>query len=248
MKLFSNLPGKLRILFSVLRIVTVITAAIWLQVLLFGPWLAHRLQGDSHLMVSVGEVSFQTAGAPPTGEISISDKPVAGAIALQSDAARPGAVALHSLRAGLQLDLASNDPALTSAVRRLLLPSVVIFAAISWLLFSALLKVCANIEGGEVFTEQNFRLLRGVGIVLMVSSLVSVLNGVWNAHVIGSYFGAHVTLTGMFSGLHVAGGSTYLLPGFMSGNGSLVIGALVLVVAEAFRQGLHLKTENDLTV
>src|SRR5690349_20124802 len=106
MKLVNNLPGKLRILFSVLRIVTVISTAIWLQVLLFGPWLAHRLQSASHLMVSVGEVSFQAAGSPPAGEISISDNPVTGAVALQSDQAKPGAVALHSLRAGLQLDLA----------------------------------------------------------------------------------------------------------------------------------------------
>jgi hypothetical protein len=31
-------------------------------------------------------------------------------------------------------------------------------------------------------------------------------------------------------------------------QGGVLIGALVLVVAEAFRQGLNLKTENDLTV
>jgi len=249
MKLFTNLPGKLRILFSILRMVTVIFAAIWLLVLLFGPALTRSLQSDPHLMVSVGEVSFQAAGSPPAGEISISDRPVAGAITLESDHAKSGAVALNSLRAGLQLDLASNDPALTSTVRRLLIPSVVIFTTISWLLFSALLKVCANIERGEVFTEQNFRMLRSIGIILMVSSLINALHGIWTAYVIGGYFNAHVTLTGIFAGFHVAGGSTHLSPGWwMSTGDGLVIGCLVLVVAEAFRQGLNLKTENDLTV
>ena len=250
MKLFTNLPGKLRILFSILRIVTVVLAAIWLQVLFFGPALARRLQSDSQLMVSVGEVSFQSAaGSPPAGEISISNRPVAGAVVLESDHAKPGAVALSSLRAGLQLDLASNDPALTSAVRRLLVPSVVIFTTISWLLFTALLRVCANIERGEVFTEQNFRMVRGIGVILMVSSLINALHGIWTAYVIGGYFNAHVTLTGMLSGFHVAGGSTHLSPGWwMARWDGLVIGCLVLVVAEAFRQGLKLKTENDLTV
>lgn len=250
MKLFTNLPGKLRILFSILRLVTVIFAVIWLLVLLLGPSLARSLQSDPHLMVSVGEVSFQAAaGSPPAGEISISDRPVAGAVTLESDHAKSGAVTLNSLRAGLQLDLGSNDPALTSAVRRLLFPTVVIFTTISWLLFSALLKVCANIERGEVFTEQNFRMLRSIGIILMVSSLINALHGIWTAYVIGGYFNAHVTLTGMFTGLHVAGGSTHLSPGWwMSRGDGLIIGCLVLVVAEAFRQGLNLKTENDLTV
>jgi len=250
MKLFTNLPGNLRIFFSFLRIVTVILAAIWLQVLLFGPALARHMKSDSQLMVSVGEVSFQPAdGSAPAGEISISNRPVTGAVLLESDHAKLGAVALSSLRAGLQLDLASNDPALTSALRRLLVPSVVIFTTISWLLFTALRKVCANIERGEVFTEQNFRMVRSIGVILMVSSLINGLQGIWNAYVIGGYFNAHVTLTGMFSGLHVAGGSAHILPGWwMAGGNGLVIGLLVLVVAEAFRQGLNLKTENDLTV
>ncbi len=246
MKLFTNLPGNLRALFGFLRIVSVVFAAIWLQVLLFGPFLIRYVQSDSHLMVSVGEVSFQGPAGAPAGEISISDRPVAGAVALESDHAKPGAVALNSLRAGLQLDLASNDPALTSAVRRLLFPSEVIFAPISWLLFSALRKVCANIEHGEVFTEQNFRMVRRIGIILMVSSLINALHGVWTAYVIGSYFNAHVTLTGMLAGLHVGGAESARFT--ISSDNGLVVGALVLVVAEAFRQGLNLKTENDLTV
>jgi hypothetical protein len=246
MKIFTNLPGKLRVLFNILRIVSVLFAGIMLFILLFGPALAHRLQSDSHLMVSVGEVSFQSAGSPPAGEISISDKPAAGAMVLQSDQAKPGAVALNSLRAGLQMDLASNDPALTSAVRRLMFPSLVVFTTISWLLFSALRNVCANIERGEVFTEQNFRMVRGIGVILIVSSLINALHGVWAAYVIGSYFNAHVTLTGMLSGLHVGGAQSARFS--ISGDNGLVVGCLVLVVAEAFRQGLKLKTENDLTV
>lgn len=62
----------------------------------------------------------------------------------------------------------------------------------------------------------------------------------------------HVVLTGLKTSLPFAPGTGSLRfnlsPGLFTAQGGLLLGCLVLVVAEAFRQGLKLKTENDLTV
>ena len=62
----------------------------------------------------------------------------------------------------------------------------------------------------------------------------------------------HVALTGLGEALRLpaqAGALHFTLPpGSFSYAGGFVTGCLVLVISEAFRQGLVLKTESDLTV
>jgi len=225
----------LRSLFGFLRVMTVLLAVFWLFLTLFGPWLTNRFQSRPNLVVSLGDVSL------PSNP---------GAMELKSDTARPGALALKSLRGTLEVDIGSNDAGLVRAVRLALIPALVIFAAFSWILFSALRNVCANIALGDVFSERNLRLVRGIGVTLIVYSLAGGLVWMWGSYVFSDYLARHVVLTGISSGLQWPVGSLFfnLSPGALTSPGGLVTGCLVLVVAEAFRQGLNLKTENDLTV
>ncbi len=237
MKLFTNLPGNLRVLFGFLRILTVIMATFWLLTLTFNTWLQNRFVDEPKLMVTVGEISLPAAP---------------GAVGLSADRAKPGSLNLPALRGTLQMDLCSKDAALVSALRWTMIPSMVVIVAFSWILFSSLRNVCANIERGEVFSDTNLRLVRGIGVTLIVYSLVGTGLEIWASQVMGGYLSQHVVLTGLQTSLQVAGGSGPLhfnfSPGLLSAQGGLITGCLVLVVAEAFRQGLKLKTENDLTV
>jgi hypothetical protein len=66
------------------------------------------------------------------------------------------------------------------------------------------------------------------------------------------YLSRHVTLSGIKTALQFPGGLGALHYNLTGGHfpteGGFVTGLVVLLVAEAFRQGLALKTENDLTI
>lgn len=237
MKIINNLPGKLRMLFGFLRIMTVIMAVFWILALAYNTWLQQRFGHDARLMATVGEISLPAAP---------------GSVGLSSDIATPGSLALHSLRGTLQVDLCSQDATLVSALRQAIIPSMAVLIIFSYVLFTALRNLCANLERGAVFNDENLRLVRRIGVSLIVYSLLGGGLEIWASHVLGGYFGPHVALSGLKANLpfaHGAGAMMFSLPsGLMTNPGGLVIGCLVLVVAEAFRQGLKLKTENDLTV
>lgn len=237
MKIFSNLPGNLRALFRFLRVMTIIFAVFWSIVLVYNAWIQKSFGSEAKLMITVGEIALPV---------------VRGAVDLSSNTAAPGSLALEAVRGKLQVDLASQDAALTSAVRQAIIPSMAALIVFCYLMFSALACVCANLERGEAFNEQNLRLVRRIGIYLIVYSLVGAALEQWASYVLAGYFGQHVVLTGLATNLPFAGRSGALqfglTPGMFTSQGGFLLGLLVLVVAEAFRQGLNLKTENDLTV
>lgn len=237
MKLFTNLPGNLRALFGFLRLLVVLLGLFWFFSLTLNPWIQRRFTDDPKLIVSVGEVSLQTSPGP---------------IQLDSNSARPGSLALTGLRGMLQMDLLSGDAALVSALRWTMFPAMAVFVAFSWLLFGALRSVCANIERGEVFSENNLRLLRNVGIIMIGYSVVAFVVQLWASHIMNGYLTEHVAATAAATGLEFArgmGALKFSLPtGQFPSPGGVVSGCLVLVICEAFRQGLVLKNENDLTV
>ena len=233
MKLVSNLPGNLRSLFGFLRALAVLSAVFWFLMLTFNAWIQKRFVDDPKLIVSIGTLAVN----PPSG-----------ATVLSSDSARPGSLVMTgAARRGLQVDLLSNDAVLVSAVRWTMLPSMAASLAFAWLLFGSLRAVCGNIERGEVFSQNNLRLMRGIGWTLVGFSLAAVGLDLWASRVMDSYLNQHVTVAGLMA--YGQTGSMHFSPtdGFPIVSG-LIAGCLVLMVSEAFRQGLALKQENELTV
>jgi len=237
MKMFTNLPGLLRSLFGFLRVMTLIIAVFWLLTLTFNVWIQKTFGHDAKFIATVGEISLPAAP---------------GALGLASDTASAGSLKLHSLRGTLQVDLASNDAAMASALRQAIYPSMAVLIIFSYVLFTALRDLCGNLGRGEVFNEANLRLVRRIGVGLIAYSLISAGLEIWASYVLGGYFHQHVVLTGLQTSLPFADAAQALrfglAPGLITAQGGVMIGLLVLVVAEAFRQGLNLKTENDLTV
>ena len=121
-----------------------------------------------------------------------------------------------------------------------------------WLVCGALRRLCGNLNRGEVFSENNLRLIRRVGIIMIGYAVFGSLLTVWSAHVIDGYLDHRVTVTGIKMAAQFPAGLGALhfspKPGFSQEFDCLIIGSVVLLIAQAFRQGLALKTESELTV
>lgn len=217
---------------------TIVMAAFWTLMFVVDTWAPATFTHDGEAMIAMGEISL-----PLTP----------GTLGLASNTAAPGSLTLGPVQGTLRARLSSADPALASALRWSLVPSILALVVFSFLLFSALRTVCANLERGEVFSESNLRLVRWIGAGLIAYSLVAGAGDLWASYLLGGYFREHVSLTGLGSviSFHEPG---FVVPflnrpaGLLTMPGGVLVGCLVLLVAEAFRQGLQLKTENDLTI
>src|SRR5262245_8473965 len=126
MKIFNNLPSTLRTLFACLRVLTLILAVFWTLTLVYNTWIQNQFGHDTKLIATVGEISL----------------PNAKGVSLSSDSASAGSLKLNSLRGTLQVDLASQDSSLTSALRLAIIPPMAILLIFSYVLFTALRNVC----------------------------------------------------------------------------------------------------------
>jgi hypothetical protein len=235
MKHIGNLPRNLRTLFSVLRVLVLLLGIFWFFNLTFNSWVQRRFTDNPRLMVSVGDVQWTSNPKP---------------VALPTDQAA-AALAVTSPRGSLQVDLLSRDADLISATRKTLLPAMLLIVASLWVLFTALRAVCLNIERGEVFSHGNLLLVRRIGMILIGYSLASAAVQLWANFEMGGYLRTHAATTmllGTIPGDAAAPLRFSVAAGQLPLFATLVAGALVLMLTEAFRQGLALKTENDLTV
>jgi Protein of unknown function (DUF2975) len=231
MKIFSNLPGNLRALFTFLRISTLVIATFWLLNFTFNVWIQKRYVDDPKVIITWGEGWLQTAPH---------------AVGLKSEGSTAESLGLINLRGSLQENLCGKDAALVSAVRWSAIPALVVATGFLWSLFGSLRGLCANVERGEVFSEGNLFLIRRIGWIFVANSLVGFAASYWAGHVMGGYLRQHVALTGIKTDPVYFTLPSGTLP--YAGLDGLLIGCLVLMLSEAFRQGLALKSENDLTV
>ncbi|MFI5336978.1 MAG: DUF2975 domain-containing protein [Opitutales bacterium] len=232
-----NLAGKLRTLFGFLRGCVVFVAAVAMLVVTVKLWmlLSHS---DNRPDISV-TMDGVRLGIPPD------------TIELKSDRSNPGDLVLEDLAGSVKVNLFSKDTRLVNALVWTVFPGAMLGFAYYFLLFGLLRNVCANIEQGELFSERNVRMVRRMGLLLIGFGLFNVFSSLIYAQVIGRYFDQHVTLAGIKASIHMLTKWSDQ-PITVIGPGSIweriVTGCIVLLISEAFRQGLALKTESELTV
>ncbi|MEO6992083.1 MAG: DUF2975 domain-containing protein [Lacunisphaera sp.] len=231
MKIFTNLPGNLRALFGFLRGVIVILGFSWLLNLIFS---FSPFNYVTQVSITAGEVALQVNQ---------------DSIALKSSIAKHGVLAMTSLRGTLRVQMGPDDEGLVAVLHKTVMPAIFVMVFFSYILVTSLRDLCANIEAGEVFNGDNLRLIRRIGFTLVSYGLANIIIGFWSSAVMGVYLGENAILK---DGLRFSPGGSFVhfeLPQhFISNPGCLLAGCLVLMMTEAFRQGLALKTENDLTV
>ena len=234
MKRFTNLPANLRALFGFLRVLTIAGG-------LFA------ILGVTLDLIILPRFGAHTGTSMTMGEIALRADPAA--IELSTPGAKPGTLVLKSVRATLQAKPGSQDVALRSTLLQSTVPSLLILIVTAYVLFTALRRLCGNWEVGDMFNEENLGLVRRIGLTLVISSLANAVLAVWTSVVVGVFLRNHVNIGGGLKLLEFAGRTPFEPPaGLMSIPVGLVIGCLVLMLTAAFRQGLKLKNENDLTV
>ncbi len=156
---------------------------------------------------------------------------------------------MTSLKGTLRAQMGDGDEGLVAVLHQTVMPAMFVMIVFSYMLLTFLRNLCANIEVGEVFTKDNLRLIRGIGFTLVSYNLANIVIGFWSSAVMGNYLGENAILKNGLSFSKTASSVQFDLPQyFISNPGGLLAGCLVLMLTEAFRQGLALKTENDLTV
>lgn len=111
-------------------------------------------------------------------------------------------------------------------------------------------RVCRNVEHGEIFSLRNVKLLRNLGVLLIIYSVTSVVIELWVGSHVLQYMRDHFS----FNSLELPSAGPWWVnlkastPLISINMNQLVIGLLVLCLAEVFRQGLKLQQEAALTV
>ena len=131
------------------------------------------------------------------------------------------------------------------------LPAILIYTVFFAALFELLRRLFRNVGRGDSFTRQSLRLVQSIGALLIVYSLVSAFAERCFIQAMLSYWSGHAEL--LISGMpvHIPPQhpmSHFSLHGFPFGSPVFFSGLLVLALSEVFRQGLVIKSENDLTV
>jgi len=220
----SWLPRALRWVFGAFTIFLGIAAVVILVVMMIDPKLPAG--------TSLGMAKVDLMGLP-------------GTIFLEKSTL--GAQLVHG---GLSMQV-RDASGLFEVVKHAGLPVALLEVVFFMLLFDLMRRLFRNVARGESFTRPTLRLVQGIGFSLLVFSLVSACAEGWFVHMLLDYLSHHAAVSVSGTAVHIPqeqefrfgdGGS------FPFGSSLFFSGLLVLALSEVFRQGLSLKSDNDLTI
>lgn len=223
------LPKLFRWVFTVLGVLTGITAVVILTVMLVDPSLpayAHFGPGKGDVLGQPAEFALYPASGG-SSEPVFSAKAFNGNVTLVVEKTR-GMIALLKLYG---------------------LPLILVNALFLTALFELLRRLFRNVGRGDSFTPQSVRLVQIVGFLLIGFSVVAGLGESWFAWAAWDYFSQHaqIAVAGTPVRLPAAGNHPWF-DRSLFGHPVFFSGLLVLALAEVFRQGLVLKRDSELTV
>jgi hypothetical protein len=223
----SALPRLFRWVFTVLAVFAVLGAVTICLAILINP----KLPAGAHF----GPIAIDVLGEPGTAVLS----PSGGDSNFTVTALR-GNLILFAEKAG----------GLVEVVKHWGLPMILLNMIFFAVLFDLLRRLFRNVGRGDSFTLQSVRLVQMLGGWLILFSLVSAFAEHWFSEAAFAYLAQHTTLTISGTALHLPAPHNRIMPhvGFPFGSPVFFSGLLVLALSEVFRQGLALKSENDLTV
>ncbi|MBI3678680.1 MAG: DUF2975 domain-containing protein [Proteobacteria bacterium] len=221
----SFLPKLFRWVFSVLMVILVLSSVAIVAAILIDP----KLPPGTHF----GPVTRDVGGQPAS-------------FVLQANGGDSDFTA-HLFNGTINI-FVKQAGGLVEVVKHHGLPVMLIDTIFLAVLFELLRRLFRNVGRGESFTRQTVQLVQLVGGALIAFSLVSAFVEHWFVQSVYLYLADHATAT--------ISGSPIQLPrikdfGWPHGDGGSPVffsGLLVLALSEVFRQGLALKTENELTV
>lgn len=220
MKFSIPLPRLMRWLFALLSALSVLGAVAIATVLAVNP-----PDAPWHAM-GLDTMRFH----PAAGVMTLRPQPVGPEVTVTRIGTRPQANPMV-------------DEAAAHQIRRVILAMELVYAVYFALLFDLMRRMFRNVQDGQSFTVRTLRLVRLVGLLLLVFALVSSSVETWACQTLVSYFCGHVDAMQTQSWLVQVRD-----PNIPFGGSALFYGLLILALSEVFAQGLALKQENDLTV
>lgn len=154
---------------------------------------------------------------------------------------------------GLRADISDREQHdLVVLMKRYILPLELVASLFGAVLFDLFRRLFRNVERGKSFSPETITLMRGIGFSLLGYSLIAEAVGRILVRAVLAYFRGHPTLLGhgvIWNDYQPATLTLNLTVSGFSFIGSLFFaGILVLVLSEVFRQGLRLKSDNELTI
>jgi hypothetical protein len=158
--------------------------------------------------------------------------------------------AASAIHAGLRLRV-DNATGLFEVVKHVGLPVALLNVAFFGLLFDLMRRLFRNVLRNESFTRQNVRLVQAIGLSLVAYSILSAAAEGWFYFALYGYLAQHATIWVSDTLIRLPHPGNFSFGddiGSPFGSSYFFFGLLVLALSEVFRQGLVLKSENDLTV
>jgi hypothetical protein len=222
----SFLPKLFRWVFTVLAVLLVLSSVMLVVTMLINP----KLPPGTHFGPTTGNVGGQPASFVLEAKGDDSDF---------TATLFNGTIQIFVKQAGGLVEVIKDNG----------LPVALLATIFLAILFDLLRRLFKNVGRGESFTRQTVLLVQLVGATLLVYSVVSAFAEHWFVQSIYSYIVDHAAVK-------VSGATVQLphikrfgwLPHSQGGSPIFFSGLLVLALSEVFRQGLALKTENELTV
>ena len=167
---------------------------------------------------------------------------------VQNTDAQAAPVYLETLKADVKIPVnPSADSELKALSRLAILPGMFVAACAGLVLCEIVQRLLKNLEAGELFSDDNLKLLRNFAIVLVAGTVFERLLVSWSNHAFGQYAAAHLT----FAGARVLAVADHVGIAELRlnlGSADLFIALLLLLLVWAFKEGAALKRESDLTV
>ncbi|MBU6298826.1 MAG: DUF2975 domain-containing protein [Alphaproteobacteria bacterium] len=172
-----------------------------------------------------------------------------GSVVLRADHGA-STFAVSALRGNMTMSV-DQASGLIEVLKHYGLPLILLSTIYFAMLFDLLRRLFRNVGRGDSFTQQSLHLVQTIGVSLLVFSLVSAVAESWFSREMLTYLAQHTVVSISGTAIHfpvpqgtvISGGH-----GFPFGSPYFFSGLLVLALSEVFRQGLALKSENDLTV
>jgi Protein of unknown function (DUF2975) len=223
----SVLPKIFRWVFTILVVLASLGALAILAIILVNP---HLPPG-----VHFGPFTTDLGGQP----VTVLLRPANGDFDFQATAFR-GTITFFVDKAG----------GLLETMKRYGMPLMFLRALFLVALFELLRRLFRNVGRGDSFSLGTIRLVQTVAILLIASSFILAFAENMFGRAVISYFAQHAVITVSGTSVRLPASHFAMFPTHhIPFDGAMFFyGLLVLALSEVFRQGLALKTENELTV
>lgn len=231
MKSEPVLPRILKVTFAVLETVTVLVIAILMVLVWFPPASAAKAAYD------LGDVQFVPSAGP--------------AILVQKAGEE---LEIKNLHGTVSISPSQSPNGLDASIKWATVPLILVNGGFFLVLCELLRRLFRNVERRESFSSVNIRLVRRVGLAILLFTLLSAVAESYFGYSVLRYLGPSGALMGQEVLLTPASAENAAIKmssaqvQFSLNFSSLLAGLVVIALSEVFRQGRQLQEENQLTI